>query len=429
MSSKKLINNAVRNTRWVSSKAVKDQIFIWLFNHLVYPQIWEDPNPDADALKIGPQSRILTISSGGCNVLNYLCRQPKSITAVDLNATHLALLKLKICALRHFPDHETFFRFFGHADQISNKLSYEKFIQPNLDSQSRQYWESRHTPFGRKRYLYFCDGFYKQGLLGRFIGANHWLTRRMGLNVSSILEANSLQEQAEIFDRCIRPFFQKQLIRLLSNRSLVMYPLGIPPAQFKLLRDVSEQGMIGIILSRVEKMACNFPISENYFAWQAFGRKYDTENRKAIPDYLKEEHFASLRGSLDRLEIHHSSLSHHLKTLPNHSLDGFVFLDALDWMDRKQLTQLWREVQRTSSDSGRVVFRTTSGISPIENDLPLDLQTHWRTDELTNEKFLNRDRSSVYGGFHLYEKKLQPSNSLGNSQDQSFEPALVFTGN
>jgi S-adenosylmethionine-diacylglycerol 3-amino-3-carboxypropyl transferase len=98
-------------------------------------------------------------------------------------------------------------------------------------------------------------------------------------------------------------------------------------------------------------------------------------------------------------------------------------------MDRKQLTQLWREVQRTSSYSGRVVFRTTSGISPIENDLPLDLQTHWRTDELTNEKFLNRDRSSVYGGFHLYEKKLQPSNSLGISQDQSFEPALVFTGN
>ena len=46
-----LIQKAVRNTKWVSGKAVMDQIFIWLFNHLVYPQIWEDPNPDADALK------------------------------------------------------------------------------------------------------------------------------------------------------------------------------------------------------------------------------------------------------------------------------------------------------------------------------------------------------------------------------------------
>ena len=122
MSSKQLIQKAVRNTKWVSGKAVMDQIFIWLFNHLVYPQIWEDPNPDADALKIGPGSRILTISSGGCNVLNYLCREPLSITAVDLNATHLSLLKLKICALRHFPDYETFFRTTSGISPIDTKL-------------------------------------------------------------------------------------------------------------------------------------------------------------------------------------------------------------------------------------------------------------------------------------------------------------------
>ena len=102
------------------------------------------------------------------------------------------------------------------------------------------------------------------------------MTGRMGFEVFSILKAKSQKEQVEIFIRCIRPFFQKQLIRLLSKSSLMMYPLGIPPAQFNLLRDVSENGMIEIMLSRVEKMACDFPISENYFAWQAFGRKYDT---------------------------------------------------------------------------------------------------------------------------------------------------------
>ena len=428
MSSKRLIQKAVRNTKWVSGKAVMDQIFIWLFNHLVYPQIWEDPNPDADALKIGPGSRILTISSGGCNVLNYLCREPLSITAVDLNATHLSLLKLKICALRHFPDYETFFRFFGHADLLENRISYQKYLRPNLDSESRQYWEGRHTPFGRRRFLYFCDGFYKQGLLGRFIGANHWMTSRMGFEVSSILKAKSQKEQVEIFNRCIRPFFQKQLIRLLSNSSLVMYPFGIPPAQFNLLRDVSENGMIGIMLSRVEKMACDFPISENYFAWQAFGRKYDTLKRKAIPDYLKEENFESLRKNLGRVEIYHSSLSNHLKTLPAESLDSFVFLDALDWMNSAQLGDLWQEVVRTSSKKGRVVFRTTSGISPIETKLPPDLEAEWQTNEIVNQGFLNQDRSAVYGGFHLYLKKpkfpINPSISDFNLTQSSKSSSL-----
>ena len=157
MSSKSLIQKAVRNTRWISGKALKDRLFIWLFNHLVYPQIWEDPEPDMDALELDSNSKLLTISSGGCNVLNYLCREPESITAVDLNATHLALLKLKICAIKNLPDHESFFQFFGNANLPENRFLYEKYLQPNLDRLSRNYWESRHTPMGRKRYLYFTS--------------------------------------------------------------------------------------------------------------------------------------------------------------------------------------------------------------------------------------------------------------------------------
>ena len=86
MSSKSLIKKAVRNTRWISGKALKDRLFIWLFNHLVYPQIWEDPEPDMAALELDSGSKLLTISSGGGNVLNYLCRETESNAAVDMKA-------------------------------------------------------------------------------------------------------------------------------------------------------------------------------------------------------------------------------------------------------------------------------------------------------------------------------------------------------
>ena len=40
---------------------------------------------------------------------------------------------------------------------------------------------------------------------------------------------------------------------------------------------------------RVRRLACGFPLDDNYFAWQAFGRRYDHDGRRALPDYLNPE--------------------------------------------------------------------------------------------------------------------------------------------
>ena len=87
-------------------------MFTMWFKGFVYNQIWEDPRVDAEALGIGPESQLLTISSGGCNVLNYLIHRPKRIVAVDLNANHMALTRLKLAAIKHLPDYDSFYKFF-----------------------------------------------------------------------------------------------------------------------------------------------------------------------------------------------------------------------------------------------------------------------------------------------------------------------------
>ena len=46
---------------------------------------------------------------------------------------------------------------------------------------------------------------------------------------------------------------------------------------------------IAVLRERVERLACDFPIQDNYFAWQAFGRGYDLANREAVPAYLRRE--------------------------------------------------------------------------------------------------------------------------------------------
>src|SRR5271168_4459457 len=98
----RLIADAVRNSRTHEEATVWDRIFAIWFRRLVYTQIWEDPEADLAALRLPVGSTIATISSGGCNALSYLTAQPAQVYAVDLNEAHLALLRLKVAALRTF---------------------------------------------------------------------------------------------------------------------------------------------------------------------------------------------------------------------------------------------------------------------------------------------------------------------------------------
>ena len=72
--------------RVFSNESMLDNLFARLFDGLVYPQIWEDPEVDMEALAIAPTSHIVAIASGGCNILSYLIADPARITAVDLRA-------------------------------------------------------------------------------------------------------------------------------------------------------------------------------------------------------------------------------------------------------------------------------------------------------------------------------------------------------
>ena len=133
-----------------------ERLFTFAFRGLVYPQIWEDPVVDMAALDIRPGDHLVAIASGGCNILSYLTANPARISAVDLNGAHIALGRLKLAALRHLPDYESFLRFFGKARSRDNVAAYEAHIKPHLDAASRAYWEGRRLD-GKRRIFAFAE--------------------------------------------------------------------------------------------------------------------------------------------------------------------------------------------------------------------------------------------------------------------------------
>src|SRR5262245_30438643 len=93
----RLLRQAVHRSSPISREGLLERLFTLAFRGLVYPQIWEDPVVDLEALAVEPHHHIVTIASGGCNVLSYLTANPNKITAVDLNRAHVALTRLKLC--------------------------------------------------------------------------------------------------------------------------------------------------------------------------------------------------------------------------------------------------------------------------------------------------------------------------------------------
>ncbi|OCC23268.1 S-adenosylmethionine--diacylglycerol 3-amino-3-carboxypropyl transferase [Croceicoccus estronivorus] len=397
-----LIEKAAVRTKGFTGTALLERAFALAFRGLVYPQIWEDPEADMAGLDIRETDHLVTIASGGCNALSYLTAGPARITALDLNHAHVALGRLKRTAMRHLPDHMHFRRFFVEADLAENKAAYFTHVAQHLDASSRRYWETRDI-LGRKRIGMFTRGAYRHGLLGTFIGFAHLLARLNGENPRDVLQAHGKDEQRAHFEQRFVPFFDKPLIRWMTSQPASLFGLGIPPAQYDKL--AAGRSMADVLRQRLEKLTCDFDFRDNYFAWQAFSRGYDKAPEGSLPPYLQEAHFKLVRSRLDRLDIQQANMTDWLAGQEAQSVDKFVLLDAQDWMTDDQLNALWSQICRTARAGARVLFRTADEPSLLPGRLAANLLEMWDYRAAQSQELTVLDRSSIYGGVHLYVRR------------------------
>ncbi|MGH6759995.1 MAG: DUF3419 family protein [Phyllobacterium sp.] len=398
------IHNAVKQNRLFSRAGISERLFAHVFKGLVYPQIWEDPEIDMEALAIEPESRLVTIASGGCNAMSYLTAAPSRIETVDLNTAHVAFNRLKLAAIRHLPNYDSFYRFFGSADDKANIVAYERFIRPHLDPVSRVYWEKR-TFSGRRRITIFSRDLYRHGLLGLFIGWGHRVARLYGIDPRQILMARTMEEQRSFFDTALAPLFDKRLVRWATRRKSSLFGLGIPPQQYDALASVGNGDMASVLRERLEKLACGFPLADNYFAWQAFGRSYSNVEGGPLPPYLSRQNFETIRDRAHRMSIENLSYTDLLASKPDASVDRFALLDAQDWMSDAHLNELWQQITRTAAPGARVIFRTAAESSLLPGRVDDAILSRWNYRDEQSRALHARDRSSIYGGFHLYVLK------------------------
>lgn len=376
--------------------------------NLVYNTCWEDPRIDREALALSPDDTVLVITSAGCNALDYALQSPRGVFAVDMNPLQNALLELKLAAIRSlgFAD---FFQVFGRGFHQDWNSLYNDSVRENLAPQHREVWDKR---------INFFDGtarrksFYFRGTSGLFAWMiNGYLRRPAGLKegIEEILEADSVQQQQEIYDRRrINDLLWSKPLRWALRRDTTLAMLGVPRSQRNQL-DRDYPGGIGqFIQDRIEAVFKTLPLKDNYF-WRVY--LTGTYTPECCPEYLREENFGKLKGGLvDRIKTHTDTVEGFLSK-HDQRISRFILLDHMDWLyDRfpERLASEWQSILNRATDDARILWRSAAldvdFVNPLmvrQNDQSVQLGDllHYHSD-LANDLHA-RDRVNTYGSFYI----------------------------
>jgi S-adenosylmethionine-diacylglycerol 3-amino-3-carboxypropyl transferase len=350
------------------------------------------------ALELRPADRMVAIASGGCNVMSYLTADPARILAVDLNPAHLALLELKLKAARYLNDGAAFRRLFAGPWDGDNLAAYAK-VAPALSPAARGWWEGRDG-LGRRRTRMLERNLHAHGLLGRTIQLGHLACRLHGRDPRRLVAATSSAEQRRLFEAELAPVLRSPLVRGLLRLPVAYFGLGIPPAQFDAMRADAGGDLAALVRGARERLACDFPIGDNWFAWQAFARRYP-EDGPALPPYLRPGSYEAVHARADRVECHQApSPTCWRGRTPPASTPTSSSTPGLDGAGAGRGALGPGEPHRPARRAGHLPHGRRR--EPPAREAAPDLLRPWRYESSRSAELHARDRSAIYGGFHLY---------------------------
>lgn len=379
-----------------------------VFNGIVFNMSWEDPEMDRRALRVGPGDTVISISSAGCNPLNFLCQSPDRLITIDGNPAQNAIVELKLAGIKTL-DHATFFDIFAARRPAGVSCVYRTRLRPELSPRSQRFWDRNLWMAHRGLY-----DFGKTGLASRIV---RFLLPRLGINakrIEDLFAARSLDEQAQLYQRYVAPRLWGPVVERLCKSRWFMYLCGVHPRQLDLVDE--RHGIYEYVQERIAYVLTKVPLHDNYFLSVTATGRFRGDH---VPPYLLEENFETLRNNLERVTVVNGWLGPYLDTLPPGSVNKFNLLDIFDWMTPELFEGTLRSVLRAAAPGSRLIYRSGS----YRLDPPEPIRKHLEHDAELSRELLAIDRSATYGSFYVYSVK---ENSDGHASKASPpEPAAV----
>lgn len=349
------------------------------FTILRYSQVWEDADILLEALDIQPEDECLSIASAGDNALAMLAKGPKKVIALDMNASQLACLELRVAAFRRL-DHHEILELVGSVTSDRQQKLYDA-LRPDLSAETKNFWDARSIAPGI-------------GHAGKFESYFRLFRERAMPLIHSRRTINQLLESREPAERLA--FFKNRwdtwrwrlMFHLFFSRT-VMGTLGRDPSFFRYVEgSVAEK-----ILERTRHaLSVLDPADNPYLQWILTGRHLAVR-----PFYLREENMELIRKNLDRLEWHQAPLEDYLSQVPKGNLSKFNLSDIFEYLSPETTEALLRTIADCARPGARIAYWNM--LAPRSAPKCLQIRSH---PELAARLHL-QDKAFFYSAFVLEE--------------------------
>ena len=364
---------------------------------LIYNACWEDPRIDRQLLGLKSDSRVVMITSAGCNALDYLLDDPAEIHTVDVNPRQNALLELKRALIKR-GSFEDLFEFFGIGSHERYKPVY-RAVRPGLSVSARKFWDDNISFFDPSS---LKKSFYYHGAAGMAAWLMGGVLFRAKPNIKNhalcLLDADSLGQQARVY-AALEPKIWGKLSGWLIRQSIVMTLLGVPEPQIKLIEDQYPGGVTAYVKDKLRHVMSAVPARENYF-WRVYITGSYTLS--CCPNYLREANMPVLAARADRIRPHTCTVSQFLQRNPG-VYSHYVLLDHQDWLAHhapEALAEEWALIFANSRPGTRILMRS-AGLDL--SFVPDSVRSRLRFFPERTDPLHLTDRVGTYGSMHFAE--------------------------
>lgn len=344
---------------------------------LMFTQSWEDPACDLEALMPRPGETIFAIISGCDNVLGFLLADPARIIAVDLNPTQVYLLELKRAAFRRL-SHAEMLELLGVRASARRRELYAR-LRGDLSPTALGFWNAH------QQWLDF--GLLAQGGFERYYALVRAMLRlvigRPRLEKLFTLEPDA---QRQFYDREWDTWRWRGLLRLVCSK----YVLGkrLDPSWFT----HAEVSSFGEHFTRIaEHAVAELPARTNYFVAQLLLGRYLDEN--TVPDYLRAQHFETIRGREDRISAAIEDVGAAIHELKPQSVDCFALSNVFEYSPPDLFEQTLPALIRAARPGARFALRNL--LAPRR----LGEHAQFRVDAELSARLREADRGFIYSRF------------------------------
>lgn len=335
-----------------------------------FSSVWEDYLSLREGLNLSENDVVLSVSSSGDNIFNFLSDRVKKVIAVDINPAQLNLVKLKSKIISECEPQRVSELLTGVGDKDKNKFFLDTLV--SSDGQLKKYLTSYNFARGvdnigefENKVLPIITFFAK-----RFFKSHDFKGKK-----TEKKRAN---------------FWFKVLSIIFSFKKTYKFLLPDFPYQYININ-------IGKSLKKsLENFLTFNDLSSNWYVQKIYYGRYEL-----LPPFLRSDNFQYIKDNLDKVVFVEKDILNFLKENKDCSIDKINLSDIFDWCSREEYSQILQEAYRVLSPNG-IIFYWEFFVS---RELPKNMINKY---EILNEKankIHERDNIPFYHRIVILKKR------------------------